>query len=284
MSVNHQIYDRSIIAMTQFSIGAIEMNERRESNFAEFVSITKGRSIVSAADWGNGRIELGLSGGAMLRFFGPPSNDAEINLIATVNRDELPPLLISLGDMPQQVSLAIVERKLRGLRTLYAIFFLYHTDRLDDLLHFLETYPEGDIEQNLLSEEDALNIESISYGSWVLAVWAKTKASYKAISSVAGLAFDRGREAFIEKMEAGARLAQAKARREEIAADKDEFQLKKSQLDYMLKISGKVESPQLRANLESIMINATRNLTSGDPNDAGSYKQLSNSNSPRSKP
>lgn len=264
--------------MTQFSIGAIELHESRKSNFAEFVSITKGRSIVSAADRGNGQVELGLSGGAMLRFFGT-SNNAEINIVNTVNRDELPPLLISLGDMPKRVSLAIVERKLRGLRTLYAIFFLYHTGRLDDLLHFLENSPDGDIEYNLLSEDDALNIESISYGSWVLAVWVKTKASYKAISSVAGLAFDRGREAFLKKMEANTRLAQAKARREEIAADKDEFQLKKSQLDYMLKISGKVESPQLRASLESIMINATRNLTSGDPDDAGSYKQLSNSNS-----
>lgn len=270
--------------MTQYSIGALEMNERRASDFEEFVSIVKGRSIVSAADWGNERIELGLSGGAMLRFFGSPLNYSEVNLIQTVNRDELPPILISLGDMPQRVPLATIEEKLRGLRTLYAIFFLYHTGRLNDLIRFLETNPNEDIEQHLLSEDDRLHIESISYGSWVLAVWAKTKASYKAISSVAGLVLDRGREAFLAKMEADARLAHAKARREEIAANKDEFQLKKSQLDYMLKISGQVESPQLRANLESIMIDATRNLTAGDPDDSGSYKQLSSSVPPRSKP
>jgi hypothetical protein len=52
----------------------------------------------------------------------------------------------------------------------------------------------------------------------------------------------------------------------------------------MLKISGKVESPKLKKNLESIMINATRNLTAGDPDDEGSYKKLSNSVPPRSKP
>ena len=264
--------------MTKFTIGAAEINESRESDFSEFVSIAKGRSIVSAGDWGNGRLELGLSGGAMLRIFGSPANNLEINLIKTVNRDELPPLLISLGDMPQRVPLATVERKLRGLRTLYAIFYLYHTDRLNDLLDFLETTPDGDIEHNLLAEDDVLHIESISYGSWVLAVWAKSKASYKAISSVAGLAFDRGREAFLSKIEADARLAHAKARREEIAADKDEFQLKKSQIDYMLMISSKVESPQLRANLESIMINAARNLTTGDPDDAGSYTKLTHAN------
>lgn len=263
--------------MTRFTIGASEMNELRESNFSEFVSIAKGRSIISAADWGNGRFELGLSGGAMLRFFGSSPKNAEINLIATLNKDELPPILISLGDMPQRVPLATVEKKLRGLRTLYAIYFLYHTGRLSDLISFLEKNPEGNIEQNLLEEDDLLHIESISYGSWVLAVWAKTKASYKAVSSVAGLAFDRGREAFLSKMEADTRLVQAKARREEIAADSDEFKLKQSQLDYMLKISGKVESQIVRENLENIMINATRNLTSGDPDDSASYKKLTKS-------
>ena len=270
--------------MTKFSIGALELSEQTASTFDEFVSITKGRSIVSAADWENGRLELGLSGGAMLRIFWPPTTEAEINLIGTVNRNELPPFLISLGDMPQRVPLAIVERKLRGLRTLYAIFFLYHTDKLDELFRFLEANPDGDIEHELLSEDDALYIESISYGSWVLAVWAKTRESYKAISSVAGLAFDRGREAFLQKMEADTRLVQAKARKEEISADTDEFQLKKSQLDYMLKILSKVQSPQLREKLESKMINAARDLTSGDPDDASSYRKLTNVPSSRSAP
>lgn len=109
--------------MTMYSIGAAEVNERRQSDFAEFLSIVKGRSIISAADWGNERIELGLSGGAMIRFFGSPINYSEVNLIQTTNPGELPPILISLGDMPQRVPLATVEKKLRGLRTLYAIFF-----------------------------------------------------------------------------------------------------------------------------------------------------------------
>ena len=261
--------------MTQFSIGAVETNEKTTSDFSEFVSIAKGRSIVSAADWGNGRFELGLSGGAMLRVFAARP-DLEVNLIPTLNADELPPFLISLGDMEQRVPLATIERKLRGLRTLYAIFFLYHTDRLSALFDFVGKYPEGDIEQSLLSEDEALHIESISYGSWVLAVWAKTKASYKAIASVAGLAFVRGRGAFLDKLDADARLAQAKARREEIAAAKDEFDLKKSQLDYMLKISSKATSPELRQNLEAIMVNATRNLTASDPADSRSYLRLTN--------
>lgn len=270
--------------MTKFSIGAAELNMREGSDFPEVASIAKGRSIVSAADWGDGRFELGLSGGAMLRFFWPPTTDAEINLIATVNKDELPPLLISLGDMPQRVPLATVERKLRGLRTLYAIFFLYHMNRLDELFRFLDGNLEGDIEQSLLSEDEALNIESISYGSWVLAVWAKTQASYKAVSSVAGLTFSRGREAFLQKMEADARFAHATAKQKEIAAAKDEFELKKSQYDYMSKILTQANSPELQADIESVMTEAVRNLTMGDPDDADSYKQLRHSTSSRAKP
>lgn len=260
--------------MTNFSLGAREFGQDEKVTFSDFVSITKGRSIVSAADWGDGRLELGLSGGAMLRIFWPAVSNIEINLIATLNADEIPPILISLGDMPQRVPLATVERKLRGLRTLYAIFFLYHTDRLEELFDFLALDPNGDIEHALISQEDALHVESISYGSWALALWAKTKSSYKAISSIAGLAFDRGREAFLQKMEADARLAKAKARREDTLADKEEFELRKSQLDYMLEVSERASSPELRAQLERRMIAATRDLTAGDPDDAASYKQL----------
>lgn len=264
--------------MTRFTIGAIEKKSRTESDFAEFVSIAKGRSIVSAADWGSGRFELGLSGGAMLRIFTGANTKTEINLIDTLNTEELPPFIISLGDMPQRVPLATIERKLRGLRTLYAMFFLLHSDRLPELFNFIENTPDGDIESSLLSEDDALHIESISYGSWVLAVWAKTKASYKAVSSVAGLAFDRGREAFLLKLEADAKLSQAKARREEIAVAKDEFDLRKSQFDYLLKISSKAPTPELKQKLESVMIEATRELTASDPSDSSSYKKLTVAN------
>jgi len=270
--------------MTQFFIGAVEIGERTASDFSEFVAIAKGRSIVSAADWGNGRFEIGLSGGAMLRVFSTLQSDLEVNLVQTLNADELPPFLISLGDMQQRVPLATIEQKLGGLRTLYAIFYLFHTDRLQELFEFLEKNPEGDIEQSLLIEGETLYIESISYGSWLLAVWAKTKSSYKAIASVAGVAFDRGREAFLGKLEADARLAQAKALREEIAAAKDEFDLRTSQIDYMLKISSKATSPEIRKNLEIRMISAIRNLTASDPGDSHSYLALESKTSVRPKP
>src|ERR1039458_2708123 len=46
------------IHMSKFFIGAEELG-RVQVGFAEFVQLVSGRSIVSAADWGGGRVELG---------------------------------------------------------------------------------------------------------------------------------------------------------------------------------------------------------------------------------
>lgn len=259
--------------MAQFTVGASEIQQVRRSSFQEFIALLKGRAIVSAADWGSDRIEFGLSGGAMLRIFRTPDG-TEINLISTINPEEIPPIIVSLGDMPQHVPISTIERKLYGLRTLYAIYYLADSDRLKDLTSYLIRHPQGDIERALLTPEESLHIESISYGSWMLAIWAKSKNAYKAISSVAGLAFERGREAYLSKLEAEACLAQARARKEEISAASSEFDLKKKQLDYLRKISDQVNIPEVKENLEKIMINATRDLMYGDPKDSESYRKL----------
>jgi hypothetical protein len=158
--------------MAKYSIGAAEFQQQRQSSFDEFVALVKGRSIISAADWGEDRIELGLSGGAMIRFF-TGREEPEVNLISTVNPNETPPLIVSLGNMPAQVSISVIERKLYGLRTLYAIYYLAYSNRLQELTSYLIRHPHGDIEKALLAPEETLHIESISYGSWVLAVWER---------------------------------------------------------------------------------------------------------------
>ena len=48
--------------MAEFTLGAQELGEVQQSNFAEFISIVTGRSVISGADWGKDRIEFGLSG------------------------------------------------------------------------------------------------------------------------------------------------------------------------------------------------------------------------------
>lgn len=187
--------------MANFSIGAFEMQEAFAADFSEVLSIIKGRSIVSAADWGKERFELGLSGNLMLRFF-RTEDGMLVNLISTQNSDENPSLVIDLGDMEQRIPISIIEKKLHGLRTLYAAFYLIYDNRHQELENYLNEKPDGDFCEELLGENEQLYIESISYGSWVVTVWSKTKKAYKAISSVAGLAFERGREAYLSKLEA----------------------------------------------------------------------------------
>jgi hypothetical protein len=67
--------------MAKFTIGAEELTRPRDISFAEFTQVAIGRSIVSGADWGNERVEFGLSGDAMLRIFWTPNGICEISLM-----------------------------------------------------------------------------------------------------------------------------------------------------------------------------------------------------------
>ena len=82
--------------MSKFFIGAEELG-RVQVGFAEFVQLVSGRSIVSAADWGGGRVELGLSGDGMLRVAWV-RNGIDVSIFSTTNAGEIPPLLLALPE------------------------------------------------------------------------------------------------------------------------------------------------------------------------------------------
>jgi hypothetical protein len=259
--------------MAEYVLGAFEIGNALASNFAEVLSIIKGRSIVSAADWGNDRFEFGLSGNLQLRFF-RTEDGMTVNLISTQNKGENPSLIIDLGDMDQRIPIEVIEKKINGLRTLYAAFYLIYDNRHKELQQYLLENPTGDFYLDLLHKDESLYIESISYGSWVVTVWSGTKKAYKSIVSVAGIAFERGREAFLSKLEADARFKNAQADKEEILVKKEDFELKKSQIDYLLVVSEKMDIPEVKEQLRERLIEATRNFTLGDKSDKDSYKKL----------
>jgi hypothetical protein len=58
----------------------------------------------------------------------------------------------------------------------------------------------------LLGNEEQLFLESVSAGSWILTIWTAARSSYKSLLSVIGIMYPRGREAFLSKLEAEARL------------------------------------------------------------------------------
>ena len=83
--------------MSEYSIGAQELGETQRSDFGEFINIVSGRSVVSGADWGNDRFELGFSGEGMIRVFWTPEG-LHVNFISTTNASEIPPLILQLVD------------------------------------------------------------------------------------------------------------------------------------------------------------------------------------------
>lgn len=259
--------------MAKYVLGAPEMNEREISSSKELISIIKGRSIISAADWGKDRFELGLSGNLMIRFF-QTSAGMIVNLVDTTNSNENPSLVIDMGDMGRRVPISTIIIKLDALRTLYAIYYLIYAGREKELQFLLLNHPDGDIEQKLLSNEERLYIESVSYGSWVLTVWAKTRIAYKSIISVAGLVFARGREAFLQKYEADARLKNAEADLKQLEVQREKFELGKDQLDYLLQVSDKLDSPEAKIILKDKLIDLTKKFTLDDRSDNKSYGNL----------
>lgn len=252
--------------MAEFSIGLFETGEAEYSDFKEFISIVSGRSIVSAADWGEGRFELGLSGNLMVRFF-RTQDGFHINLISTTNKDEIPPLVLALGNMPRRIPANVLERKIKGLRTVYAISYLLMTGRTDELESYLIRHPHGDIEHALLKTDEQLFFESISYGSWVVTVWTKTRAAYKALISAVSIVYERGREALLRKLEAEARLKEAQAKKEESAIARENFELIKDKTNFLLEMVDKVEHPEVREQLRRRLINAVSELLQGDIDD-----------------
>jgi len=259
--------------MSKFSIGSYEVNKARVSDFEEVISLLQGRSIISGADCGAERFELGLSGDLMIRFF-RTDNGMTVNLISTTNKDEIPPLVLALGNMPKRVQISTIEQKLRGLRTLYAISYLLYTGRANELESYLIKHPNGDIENALLKEEEKLYIESISHGSWIVTLWTKTQDAYKSLVSAVGVVYERGREALLRKLEAEARLKEAEANKTEVQVEREQFELVKDKISYISDLSDKIERPEIKEQLNKRIIQSVTELVQGDIDDYDAPKRL----------
>lgn len=241
--------------MSEYSIGAQELGETQPSDFGEFINIVSGRSVVSGADWGNDRIELGLSGDGMIRVFWTPKG-LHVNFISTTNASEIPPLILQLVDEERRLPARVLEKRLFGLRQLYAIIRLADTDRLGLLEEMIESV--RDLE-DLLKPEEQLYVECLAPGSWYLTVWSKLKDSYLSIVKTVALVYGRGREALLSKLEAEARL-------KELAAEEKEFELFTKKLDYSMALSDKFGSEKSRKALEERVSMGLENFLLRDRN------------------
>lgn len=229
--------------MAHFTFGAFELGEPAGSDFGEFINTISGRSIVSGADWGNDRVEFGLSGDGMIRVFWKPDG-LEVNFLSTTNPDEIPPLILQLVDEERRLPARLLEKRLFGMRQLYALVRLADTDRLNVLEGGLEKI--HDLE-DFLSDDEQLYVECLAPGSWYLTVWSKAKGSYKSLVKTVALVYSRGREALLSKLEAEARL-------KNLEAEEKEFELFAKKLDYTLGLAERLESEPARKAIEERVV------------------------------
>lgn len=255
--------------MITFTFGAHEVGEPRRGDFPDMVEALKGRSIISLGEWEQqNRFELGLSGNLMLRIIASGSG-LEINCISTQNRNEPLASALLLGEMPSTVPARQLEAKLRGLRTAFAIFYLLEASRQEELANYLRHHPFGDIDRALLTTEDQLQIESVSYGSWMATVRTKSRAAFKALIAVAIVAFPRTRDALLKKLEAEANIMDTKARREELALERERFELARDKTSYALEFAKKIGADrEVRETLNRRMRRAICDLAAGDPDES----------------
>jgi hypothetical protein len=249
--------------MARYFFGIPEAGVVRDANFEQITNVVKGRSIVSLADRGTNRLDLGLSGSAMLRMTAT-DDFLSIDVFSTANSGEPSGTPLPLGEMPQRVEARILERKVRGLRTAYAIFYLLETGKVGLLQAYIMRHPYGDIEGALLEDDECLYIESISYGSWVVTAYTKTKEGIRALGNAVGIVYQRGREAWLQTLENKARMTGAEADRKEVEVARAKFELDRDRADYALSLINRMENPEARERAQIRLQQALRQLVSGD--------------------
>ena len=144
---------------------------------------------------------------------------------------------------------------------------------MSELENLLRRNPDADLESTLLSEQERLHVESISSGSWNLALWAgKFKAAVWALGSVVALVYDRGRDAFLRKLEADAWLKEEQAKRQAIENEIRMVKLRSSKVDYVRKVTKKSEIE--KRIVQKRLAQAAQELVTGDRFDSKLGKEL----------
>jgi hypothetical protein len=249
--------------VARYTFGAYELIGVSEKNFQQFVELVKGPSIVSLGDFGADRVELGLSGKITLRVLLTKSG-IEINCFSTQNPEEPLAFTLALGEMPETIPVWQLDAKLRGLRTAFAIFNLLSSNRQDVLSEYLVHHPQGDIDRALLEDGETLEIESLSYGSWIASLRAKTTEALNAITALATLVYPRTRDAFLRKIEAEADLKETEAQRGTLALERERFALAKERADYVLDLANRIGDGEAKTILLGRLRTAIYELGTGD--------------------
>ena len=69
-------------------------------------------------------------------------------------------------------------------------------------------------------------------------------------------------------------MIEHQAQKEAIQAAKESFELQKSQMDYLLEVSNKIDAPELREQLKRRILQSADKLSLGDPDASDVRKML----------
>jgi hypothetical protein len=207
--------------------------------FEEFLGITKGRTISSAAastkeSRGPDFLELGLSKTFNLNIRAD-GDKLVVSLVSTLNKGDFTPVLLEIIGKDETVTVELLERRLHHLRQIYAITFLVEAGRETDVASLLRDYPSADLEHDLVAEKDKLVIVEATPGSLILSLIATSKRAYQALLYTCAVPFAQGREALLGRVTAGTALAKL-----EVQAKTQDIRLKGA--NGVIDLAKKIES------------------------------------------
>ena len=204
----------------------------------------------------------------MVRIFWSPDG-LHTNFISTTNKGEIPPLMLQIIDGGKRVPARTLEKRLRALRTLYAIVHLSLTDRFNLVQDVLSKDPSYDLEL-LLDDDELLYVECLAPGSWYVTLWSKLRICYRSVLQTVAIVSERGREALLSKLESEARL-------KELEVEEKEFENFTKKVDYGMGLMDSLSTNSSKIALSERVEEALGDFLLMPPNSAevkGAKKRL----------
>lgn len=135
------------------------------------------------------------------------------------------------------------------------------------LANYLLEHPFGDIDRGLLSDDESLRVESVSYGSWIGTFRAKAKEAIHAVTALVTIVFPRTRDMFLRKLEAETSLKEIEAKRGAVALERERFELVKAQADYALELVKRLDETDAKDVVQRRLREAIYDLAAGDTSE-----------------
>lgn len=218
----------------------------------DFAALVEGLAVLSVEPFESHSILFSLSTGLKLRIYA--ENDQLFLNVEPREWRSPPPLVFRIPSPERDNSLEAWRREFTALERLHAITYLIETRELEKLGRVLPN-PRRFSYHNAaryLPAEARLSAESIGRGSFIAAVVSYTQRSYKSLIRVIALVFPQARAALMRRIEAETRLREIAVQRAVIQQARDEFELRRDQIDAAISLADRL-GPDLTAAVAELV-------------------------------